>query len=156
MVRRFKIGWRYLAIAAIGMGPLAFALGCGDGDATGVSGDCTGTGPAEREVRVHIDNGHNLAGVKVTLTAGEQTCIIDELIVDDLSAGNEFDQVIMDLDVGTQVGIQVQSGAALAARSCTVDESAFEGVTSVNDRGQVFATVFVTPPSVQCGAGLGG
>ncbi len=141
-----KIGRHTSWLAGLGLaaGAVALAASCG-GSPTGVSGTCTGSGPGEREVRVHVDNGQNLAGLRVALSAGGQTCVIAAMIVDDLQQGNESDQVIMDLDVGTVVTIQVGTGATAFTDPSTVDELAFDPQNTGN-RGQAFVTVF--PQSV--------
>jgi len=150
MSQRFGSGGVRVGGAVLGAALVIVVVGCeGIG---GVTGNCSGDGPSNRQVRVHVDNGNNNDGVKVTLTAGGQVCVIDELIVDSSNDNedNEFDQVVMGVEQGTPISVLAERGGARGSRSCTVSADAFSG----SGRGEAFMTVFSAPPSVQCLAGF--
>jgi hypothetical protein len=144
----------FSSAAVLGAALLAVVVACSKSDdITGVTGVCNGSGPGDREVRVHVDNGNNQPGVKVTLTAGNQVCVINELIVDP-GPDNESDQVVMEVEEGNTIGVLVQKGTATGGRACTLSSFAFEDVTSANGRGEAFITVYSAPPAAECVAGF--
>ena len=77
------------------------------------------------------------------LTAGEQVCTIDQLIVSAPSGGIELDQCVMNVGVGDAVTIAATTAAAVGgAATCVVDATAI--VPGLSER-QTFASVFAQP-----------
>ena len=138
-------------IAVIGLLGACGAAGSGPG----ITCRCSGSGPIEDTAnRVHISNISNLPGIKVVLTAGSQTCTINELIVTAPDAeGVELDQCVMAAGVGEEIEIAATTTTAQGASAiCIVDPSSLESGMSTNP--QTFASVFAPPVSVVCETGF--
>jgi hypothetical protein len=128
--------------------------GGGGGGGDGVTCNCTGSGgpSSGTDNRIHISNISNQAGIQVVLTAGDQVCTIDQLIVSDPSGGIELDQCVMNVGVGDAVTIAATTAAAVGgAATCVVDATAIvPGLSGP----QTFANVFTQPVSVMCDLGF--
>ena len=143
-----------------GIALIGLLVGCGaagggsGGGGPGITCSCGGGGPSPRtQNRVHISNGSNQPGIRVVLTAGSQTCTINELIVTAPGDGIELDQCLVEAGIGDTVDIAATTGAAQgAAAACVVDATSI--VPGVSEEPQTFAGVFIQPVSVVCALGF--
>jgi hypothetical protein len=128
--------------------------GGGSGGSDGRTCNCNdSSGPSpDTDNRIHISNISNQARIQVVLTAGDQVCTIDQLIVSNPSGGIELDQCVMNVGVGDAVTIAATTEAAVdGAATCVVDATAIlPGLSGP----QTFASVFAQPVSVVCESGF--
>ena len=140
-------------------------LNCGDDPAGATTGDAcvwNADGTAE-QVRVHVFNSTNTAQMRVTVTVGTTSCVIEDedgnlyLPTNDDATFGPLGQALVTAAVGTNITITIASAGLQGFTTCVVSADAFENLPPDAHAGQAFANAFAgSPPRIDCAEGLGG